>query len=108
MSFDGTRQQGVYEFVDAPPEVVPRLRFVVNQPPEEGDLTRLQPGAFADTFSRGRWNWIAGSTPLEDTVSRRLAVTELAPEVLGALVFILAVESLAAMRFGRRRGEAIA
>ena len=108
VSFDGTRQQGVYEFVDAPPEVVPRTRFVVNQPPEEGDLTRLEPGAFADSFGRGRWNFIAGSTPLEDTVSRRLTVTEFAPHVLGALVFLLAVESLAAMRFGRRRGEVVA
>ncbi len=106
VSFDGTRQQGVYEFVDAPPEVVPRVRFVVNQPAAEGDLSRFRPDGFAETFTQGRWSWISADTPLEESVSRRLAVTELAPEVLGGLVFLLALESLAAMRFGRRRGEA--
>ena len=31
MSYDGTQQQGLYEFVDIASEVLPRLRFVVNQ-----------------------------------------------------------------------------
>ena len=105
VSFDQTQQQGLYEFVDVVPEVLPRLRFAVNQTPEEGDLSRLSRGDFRDAFGRGAWRWIGPQTPVEELVARLHAVTELAPGILWLLVVVLAGESLLAAHFGRRRGR---
>ena len=102
VSFDGTRQQGVYEFVDTPPEVLPRLRFAVNQKPEESDLTRLSEADFRDAFG-GAGRWIGPGVPVEEIVAKLHSVTELTPGVLWLLVLLLAGESLLAARFGRRR-----
>ncbi|MCX7804672.1 MAG: hypothetical protein N3A38_05720, partial [Planctomycetota bacterium] len=104
VAFAGTRQQGVYEFMDVSREVLPRLRFVVNQKPEEGDLSRLSRGDFAQAFGSGAWRWIGPETPVEEFVAKLHSVTELAPGVLAALLAVLAVESYLAARFGRRRG----
>jgi hypothetical protein len=102
MTFAGTQQQGLYEIVDAPPEALPRLRFVVNQPPQEGDLSRLSAGEVREALG-GAWRPIGPEVPLEEFASRLHAVTELAPEVLWLLAAVLAVESFLAVRFGRRR-----
>jgi hypothetical protein len=104
--FEGTRQQGRYEFVDASPEALPRLRFVVNQKPEEGDLSRFTRGDFAEAFGHAGARWIGQETPVEDFVAKLHSVTELAPAVLWMLILVLAVESFLAARFGRRRGGA--
>ncbi len=104
LSLEDTRQQGLYEVVDAPAEVMPRLRFVVNQKSAGGDLSRLSRDEVADALGHGNWRWIGPEAPFEELVSRRLDVTELAPAVLWALVLVLGGESLLAMVFGRRRG----
>jgi hypothetical protein len=104
VEFSGTRQQGVYEFMDVSPEVLPRRRFVVNQKPEEGDLSRLSRGDFEQAFGSGGWRWIGQETPVEEFVAKLHSVTELAPAVLGILIAVLAIESYLAARFGRRRG----
>jgi hypothetical protein len=106
VAFDGTRQQGLYEFTDVSPEVLPRLRFVVNQKPEEGDLSRFTRDDFGEAFGRGGWRWIGQEIPVEDFVAKLHSVTELAPAVLWMLVLVLALESYLAARFGRRRGGA--
>jgi hypothetical protein len=106
VGFEGTRQQGLYEFTDVSADVLPRLRFVVNQKPEEGDLSRLSREDFGEAFGRGGWLWIGQETPVEEFVAKLHSVTELAPVVLWLLVLILAVESYLAARFGRRRGGA--
>jgi len=102
--FDGTRQQGVYEFVDIAPEVLPHRRFVVNQRPEEGDLTRLSEAEFRDAVGRTGWQWLGPEVAVDELAAKLHAVTELAPGVLWALVAVLAIESFLAARFGRRRG----
>jgi hypothetical protein len=103
LKVDDTRQQGVYEVVDAPPEVLPRLRFVVNQKGDSGDLSRYEQDEFADSVGHGNWRWIGPEAPFDELVSRRMEVTELAPAILWALAIVLAVESVLAMIFGRRR-----
>ncbi len=107
MTFAGTQQQGLYEIVDAPPEALPRLRFVVNQMPQEGDLSRLSAGEVRDALG-GAWRPIGPEVPLEEFAARLHAVTELAPEVLWLLAAVLAAESFLAVRFGRRRRGAAA
>jgi hypothetical protein len=104
VSFDDTRQQGVYEFVDTVPGVLPRHRFVVNQEPEEGDLSRLSRGDVRDAFG-GSWRWIGPEVPVEELAARLHTVTELAPSFLWALAAVLGIESLLAARFGRRRWQ---
>jgi hypothetical protein len=106
LSFDDTRQQGVYEVVDAPAEVLPRTRFVVNPKSAGGDLTRLSRDELADALGHGSWRWVGPDESFDDLVSRKLEVTELAPAILWALALVLAVESTTAMLFGRRRGGA--
>ena len=104
LSLDDTKQQGLYEVVDAPPEVLPRLRFVVNQKLASGDLSRFEQDEFADALEHGNWRWIGPESPFDELVSRRMEVTELAPAILWALVLVLVAESVLAMVFGRRRG----
>ncbi len=104
LSLEDTRQQGLYEVVDAPAEVMPRLRFVVNQKPAGGDLSRFDRDELADALGHGNWRWIAPESSFDELVSRRLEVTELAPAVLWGLALVLGGESLLAMYFGRRRG----
>jgi hypothetical protein len=104
LSLDDTKQQGLYEVVDAPSEVLPRLRFVVNERPGSGDLSRFEKDDFADAMGRGNWRWIGPEAPFDELVSPRLDVTELAPPILWALALVLGIESVLALVFGRRRG----
>jgi hypothetical protein len=104
LSLDDTKEQGLYEVVDAPPEVLPRLRFVVNPKSGAGDLSRFDQDEFADAVGHGNWRWIGPEAPFDELVSRRLEVTELAPMLLWALAAVLVAESVLAMIFGRRRG----
>lgn len=103
MTFDRTFQQGVYE-LDAPEEVVPRRRFVVNMNAQEGNLARLDSSEFKGAFGGSSWSWIGPEKPIEDFVANLHTVTELAAIFLWALVICLAAESFLAARFGKRRG----
>jgi hypothetical protein len=105
--FDATNQQGVYK-VDAVEEVLPRRRFVVNQSPAEGDLSRLGRDAFAGQFGSGRWTWIGPEVELPEFVAELHAETHFAPALLWILLAALSVETYLAARFGRRRGGATA
>jgi len=118
VSCDGVGQQGVYEFVEVSPEVLPRRRFAVNERPLESDLSRLTRDDFGGAFAGGAASWRSGAilwrsgaiqwigqeTPVEDFVAKLHSVTELTPGVLWALVAVLGMESFLAVRFGRRRG----
>jgi len=106
VSFNSAREQGLYQFVDLPPEVLPRMRFIVNGKAEEGNLSRFGKDEFADAFGHGDWRWVGPEMPFEQVVTRRLQVTELASGVLWTLAAVLAIESLLALHFGRRRGGA--
>jgi Aerotolerance regulator N-terminal/von Willebrand factor type A domain len=105
--FDQTNQQGIYSFVDLLPGVLPRSRFAVNQLPEEGDLSRLSRDDFAGGFGSGTWRWIGPEVPVEEFVRKLHSVTEFAPYLLFLLVAALALESLLAARFGRRRDSGV-
>lgn len=102
VSFDRTQEQGVYEFVDTVPGVLPRRRFVVNQRPEEGDLSRLGRNEARDAFG-GAWQWVGLEVPVEDLAAKLHTVTELAPGLLWMLAVVLGAEAFLAARFGRRR-----
>lgn len=112
VSFDRTNQQGIYEFVDTMPGVLPRTRFVANQIPPagdqagEGNLSRLSEDDFGNAFGSSGWRWIGPEIPVEEFVAKLHSVTEFAPYLLILLVAVLAVESFLAARFGRRRGGA--
>jgi hypothetical protein len=103
VEFDRTNQQGTYEFVDVMAGILPRSRFVVNQMPQEGDLSRLTRGDFDEAYGSAGWRWIGMQESVSDFVAKLHSVTEFAPLVLVILVLVLAVESLLAARFGRRR-----
>jgi hypothetical protein len=103
IEFDRTNQQGTYEFVDTMSEVLPRMRFAVNQESEEGNLSRLTEADFGGAFGSGGWRWIGPEVPVEEFVAKLHSVTELAAGVLWLLVAVLALESFLAARFGRRR-----
>jgi len=103
IAFDRTSAPGLYE-VDAPPEVVPRRRFVVNPTAEEGDLARFTREEFREFARPGRWTWVGPERPIEDLAARLHSVIELSPALLWALAAVLGVESFLAVRFGRRRG----
>ncbi len=103
MSFDRTHQQGLYR-IEAPAEVLPRRRFVVNQSPEEGDLARLQKGDFSDVFGSTGWKWIPPEMSVVSFASNLHTVTELGPYFLWLMLIVITVESFLAARFGKRRG----
>lgn len=105
--FDDTSQQGLYQ-IEAIEEVVPRRRFVVNMSAEESDPGRLSRAEFAEAYAAGGWTWAGADTAIEDVAARLHTVTELFPTVIAVLLGVLAVESLLAWRFGRRRGEVAA
>ena len=103
--YDRTDRQGVYE-IDAPEQVLPRRRFVVNAGSDEADLARLDEGAFRRTFGSTGGRWIGAEVSLAAEVAAAHSVTELAPPLLWGLVGVLVVESFLAVRFGRRRASA--
>jgi hypothetical protein len=105
--FDQTTQQGLYQ-IEAIEEVLARRRFVVNMNPEESELTRLTKSEFQDAFPAGNTTWMAPETSVEELAARLHTVTELFPWLIGALALALAVESLLAWRFGRRRSGGLA
>lgn len=102
--FEDTTQQGLYQ-VEAIEEVLPRRRFVVNLGAEESEPSRLSRREFADAYAAGGWTWIDSDTSIEDLAAQLHTVTELFPPIIATLLGVLAVESLLAWRFGRRRGE---
>lgn len=104
LSFTDTAQHGLYQ-IDAIEEVMPRRRFVVNQSHEESDLSRLSKDDFREAFSAGGWTWLGPDVAVEDLAAKLHTVVELYPEVIAALIVMLAVESFLAWRFGRRRAE---
>ncbi|MEX0702256.1 MAG: BatA domain-containing protein [Planctomycetales bacterium] len=109
VNFDETTQQGLYR-IETIDEVLPRRRFVVNQPSQadEGDLDRLAQKDFADTFSSSSgWRWMGPEVTIDDFAKNLHTVTEIAPWILWLLGGVLAIESFLAWRFGRRRGEAV-
>jgi Aerotolerance regulator N-terminal/von Willebrand factor type A domain len=102
VAYDGTDRQGLYE-IDAGPEFVPRRRFVVNMATSEGDLARLDAAALDETLAASGAHVWGPATAIERNVEARHAVHEYAWLVLWALLAMLAVETLLATRFGRRR-----
>lgn len=100
--FDETNKQGVYR-VDVIEEVLPRRRFVVNANAQESDLARLTRGDFEDTFGGAAQGWLDGNANVAQFAADLHTVTELSPPLVWALLGMLAVESLCAWRFGRRR-----
>lgn len=105
--FDQTTQQGLYE-VEAIEEVLARRRFVVNMNPEESELTRLSRDEFRDAVSVPGATWVGPEIAIEDTAAKLHTVTELYPWIIGILSATLAIESLLAWRFGRRRAGGVA
>ena len=104
VSYDRTDRQGVYE-IDAPEQVLPRRRFVVNAGADEGDLARLDEATFKRTFGSTGGSWIAPDASLAEHVAAAHSVTELSPPLLWGLVGVLVIESFLAARFGRRRSS---
>jgi hypothetical protein len=98
--FDGTDRMGQYH-IDAQPGVLRRTRFVVNLRPIEGDLDRLEREEALAAF--GDAAWLAPGAPMETIVREKYASREIAAALLWTLAALLAVETFAAMRFGRRR-----
>ncbi|QDU96135.1 BatA domain-containing protein [Lignipirellula cremea] len=101
--FDNTTQQGLYE-IETIEEVLPRRRFVVNPSAAESDLSRLSQADFRETFPAGGWSWIGSGVSVADMAADLHTVTEISPWIFGALAAMLAIETLLAWRFGRRRG----
>lgn len=106
VAFTDTSQPGLYE-IDAPEEVLSRRRFVVNHDAAEGELDRLAAADVAELFPVPRGGWIGPETALDQFAAQLHTVTELAPWALCLLAGVLAVESLCAWRFGRRRGGSL-
>ncbi len=101
VSFRDTITPGLYEF-DAIEEVLPRRRFVVNHTSDEADLARLTKDDFSAAFS-GTGTWLGRHTAVDEFAAKLHTVTELAPWIAALLVGLLAIETLLAWRFGRRR-----
>jgi len=100
--YTDTDAQGVYE-VDTTPEVLARRRFVVNLVATEGDLTRLDRDRVKDELrSTGVALW-EPDRAVQRSVEERHSVREYAWLFLWCLLGLLAMETLLATRFGRRR-----
>lgn len=102
IAFEDTSQQGIYE-VDTTPEVMPRRRFVVNMVATEGDLTRLDMDGFRRELTQAGGNYWGPDKAIQRAVEARHSVKEFAWLFLWGLFILLAVETLLATRFGRRR-----
>jgi hypothetical protein len=102
VAYDQTDRQGIYE-IDTAPEVMTRRRFAVNLVAAEGDLTRVDRNPFqAELRSIGAELW-EPTRSIRREVEGRHSIREYAWAFLWSLLGMLAVETLLAVRFGRRR-----
>jgi hypothetical protein len=102
ISYEQTDRQGIYE-VDTTAAVMPRRRFVVNLAATEGDLTRLDLDGFKKELEQGGVEYWPPDKAVRRAVESRHSVKEYAGWFLWGLLAMLAVETLLATRFGRRR-----
>lgn len=105
--YDGTDRQGIYE-VDTTAEVMPRRRFVVNLQATEGDLARLEADSFRQELASAGVSYWGPERSVRRAVEARHSVQEYAWVLLWGLMALLAVETLLATRFGRRRIQPVA
>jgi hypothetical protein len=99
--FIDTSRNGIYE-IDAAPEIIKSRRFVVNPDTNESDLSAASKPELETAFGNG-WTYSSFREAWVEAIANRHAVTELAGAALWILAVILLVESLLAVRFGRRR-----
>ena len=97
------QRPGVYR-IDARRGEVPRPRFVVNLPAVEGDPSRLSRGDVTAVVQGVPFTWVRQDQSIAEMVARRYSVIEAAILLLWLVAGLLAVESLLAALFGRRRG----
>jgi len=97
------RRQGLYT-INARLGVVPRSQFVANLPVVEGDPSRLTQDDARSTFAGVPFAWVAPTESTAELVARRHAVLEAALILLWLVAGVLAIESILAAVFGRRRG----
>jgi hypothetical protein len=102
VAYSQTDQQGVYE-VDTTAEVMPRRRFVVNMVASEGDLTRVDVESLRRELTQAGATYWGPDKSIQRAVEARHSIQEFAWMFLWALFALLAVETLLATRFGRRR-----
>lgn len=102
VAYDQTDRQGIYE-VDTTGEVMTRRRFVVNLVATEGDLTRLEPEGFRRELSQAGVTYWEPDKAIRRAVEARHSIKEFAWLFLWGVLGLLAVETLLATRFGRRR-----
>jgi hypothetical protein len=96
-------QQGLYR-VEATRGEVRRARFVANAPAAEGDPSRLALSDARSAFGGVLFDWVPPTESTAELVARRYGVTEAAVILLILLAALLALESLLAALWGRRRG----
>ena len=102
VAYDQTDRQGIYE-VDTTGEVMNRRRFVVNLVATEGDLTRLELDGFRRELSQAGVTYWGPDKAIRRAVEARHSIKEYAWLFLWGVLGLLAVETLLATRFGRRR-----
>lgn len=102
VAYDQTDRQGIYE-VDTSAEVMPRRRFAVNLVASEGDLARVDLGSFQRDLDRSGTHYWGPDKAIRRAVESRHSITEYAWLFLWSVLALLAVETLLATRFGRRR-----
>lgn len=102
IAYDQTDRQGIYE-VDTSAEVMPRRRFAVNLVASEGDLTRIDAETFRRELDRAGVQYWGPEKAVRRAVQSRHSITEFAWLFLWGVLGLLAVETLLATRFGRRR-----
>jgi len=97
------QRPGVYR-IDARRGEVPRPCFVVNLRAVEGDPSRLSRDELASVVGGEPFTWVPPDQSIAEMVARRYSVIEAAILLLWLVAALLAVESLLAALFGRRRG----
>ncbi|OAI49005.1 hypothetical protein AYO44_00970 [Planctomycetaceae bacterium SCGC AG-212-F19] len=102
VAYNQTDRQGIYE-VDTTSEVMTRRRFVVNLVATEGDLTRLDPDGFRRELGQAGVPYWGPDKAIRRAVEARHSIKEYAWLFLWGVLGFLAVETLLATRFGRRR-----
>jgi hypothetical protein len=102
IAYDQTDRQGIYE-VDTSAEVMTHRRFAVNLVATEGDLTRVDSDAFQRELDRASVQYWGPDKAIRRAVEARHSIKEYAWLFLWGVLALLAVETLLATRFGRRR-----
>lgn len=101
LEYADTDMQGLY-YLDAPPGVLHRNRFVVNLNPDESDMTMLDEGEFKDQFS-DRVLFLDPNSDVARLVSSMYTMKEFAGMIMFLVLLLLLTESFLAMRFGLRK-----